>query len=136
MISYPWILYSNRTPLGIRELFLGAVGLLMIFFSLRALNTVIIVAREKLVVSYFGKAHSYSWNEFSALRLVPTFFNTYNIQLDLKSGKTITLLLSFIGNQKDLTKSIIEACVKENPSIELNRLSTEAYGSPPFGYFD
>lgn len=104
-----------------------------------AVFTSIFVTAESIQIKnlWFGTSKHYSWTEFDALWLTPTFFGSYNVGLRIKeSQKMLTPMISLKGNHKELAKSIIEASVKANPSIELNGLAKEAYGPPPFGYFD
>lgn len=114
------------------------LGFLVVSASVvRTLSTSICVGVERINIKTLGSSKFFTWQEFDSLNLSPTFFGSYIVQLkNSKSGKTLVPFTSTMRNHKDLVKSILEASTKANPSIKLNNLAIEAYGPPPFGYFE
>ena len=135
-IGYVVRLFNGTSTAIGRELIL-LIGVVLILSTLvNTISTSIVVHAEGIQIKKFGASKFYSWTEFDTLSLLPTFFGAYNVALRMKEGKTIAPFIGAMGNNKELNKSIIEASVKANPDIKLDNLAIEAFGPPPFGYFD
>ena len=120
-------------------LVLGVVlGVGLYWLCLKAFTTQYIVSLEGVKVKSIWVKQDIDWQQVQTLFVHSVHYfgwggNLFN--LEFGNGKRHVILISFIGNHKEVAQAIIEAATSSNPQVQLSGLWESAYGSPPYGIF-
>jgi hypothetical protein len=138
--SFPFIGVAGIVNGTLKGLELKVISLVMAVilptFLLTLITSRYTVTRKGVATRSIWRSRQIMWNEVKALKLVPTYFQVFNIQIILcSSNRHVGLLTAFMSNRNELHKAIIEAARASNPNVELNDWVIHEYGQPPYGIF-
>lgn len=115
----------------------GILGLIIPVWTIPiALTLKIVVSKQELHTSSIWGERHLDWKAVEEIRIWPTFFDRYWVQLPRNDGRRIVTLSTYIfANHHEVVKAIVEAAHLSNPKIPLNMWAKEIYGKPPYGIF-
>ena len=94
------------------------------------------ISVDGLQANYLRGDKCVKWKQVKEVWVNMNYFGGYNVLLVVEEQKRhITLFTSFLKNQKEVTKAIMEAATVSNPQVVLRGQWQSAYGTPPFGIF-
>jgi hypothetical protein len=132
---------------GIEELFLHQnqdvmiilfslpLGVILLNVALIALFAKYEVTVDRISVKHWWKHRSADWKNIEVVTLYNYWGWGYNVRIKLINNieQDIILFPSFVGNNHNIVKAIIEAATLSNPSIRF--VGIHEFGPPPYGIF-
>ncbi|MCA9836521.1 MAG: hypothetical protein KC422_06395 [Trueperaceae bacterium] len=98
------------------------------------------ISTEGIKTRTFFQRHNIPWTEFSYISTLTGFgyipFRGLQMRLIHKNGNfALNIPIPFFRNREQMAQAIIEAARFANPSIRINSIFIDKYGSPPYGIF-
>ena len=129
--------FSIGSLLAVCAILVGILALSGLFFwiGLVTIAQRYVVSLKGIEVRRLKGKRFFSWSEVASINTIPTFWFVDNLNLVLKDGKNVGLLLALSARYKQSCRAVLEAAHLANPDIELKFMLENDYGPPPYGIF-
>lgn len=145
LYSFTLLLLGVSFHLGIKGMAqkptLEDLGLILVpipfcVYCLTAISARYTIDRDGILSKTIWRKRKIFWKEISQIKLIPTYFGRFSVQLvNKQNNEHFPLFVAVMTNSKLFTLALAEAAHHANPNIKFDRIFTGIYGLPPYGIF-